>query len=101
MSDYDAIYSQDSPTDGITHGWVQWKGTDVCMDIYCTCGYQDHFDGEFFYRFQCPKCKQIFAVGQNIKMIPLTPEQIANDPHGGPAQNGGEYHESNDSEVTK
>lgn len=21
------------------NGWIQWKGTDVCMDVYCSCGY--------------------------------------------------------------
>lgn len=26
-------FSHDKP-----HGWIQWKGTDVCVDIYCKCG---------------------------------------------------------------
>ena len=20
------------------HGWIQWKGTGVCMDVHCKCG---------------------------------------------------------------
>jgi hypothetical protein len=29
----------------------------------------------FFYYFRCPQCKKAFAVGQTVKMIPLTKEQ--------------------------
>lgn len=25
-------------------GFIQWKGTDVCMDVYCKCGYHSHID---------------------------------------------------------
>jgi hypothetical protein len=32
-----------------SHGWIQWKGTDVCMDIHCECGTLSHIDGEFAY----------------------------------------------------
>lgn len=78
MDDYNAIYSQDFPTDGITSGWIQWKGTDVCMDIHCTCGQHDHIDADFFYHYQCSGCGQKYAVGQNVKMIPLTDEQASN-----------------------
>lgn len=27
------IYAQDFPVDDRPHGWIQWKGTDVCMDL--------------------------------------------------------------------
>jgi len=27
--------------EGRPHGWVQWKGTDVCMDVHCACGHID------------------------------------------------------------
>ena len=30
--------------------FIQWKGTDLCMDFYCPeCGDHSHFDGEFAY----------------------------------------------------
>lgn len=32
---------------------VQWKGTDACMDVYCPCGRQSHFDGLFAYFVRC------------------------------------------------
>lgn len=76
MSSYELIYSQDNP-EGSSYGWIQWKGTRVCIDLYCICGYHGHFDGEFFYRYQCPKCQRKFAVGQNVKLIEMTPEMIA------------------------
>lgn len=32
------------------HGWIQWKGTDVCMDFHCECGEANHYDGYFAYQ---------------------------------------------------
>lgn len=72
---YEAVYSQDNP-EGKSHGWIQWKGTNVCIDLYCECGEHGHVDEEFFYYYQC-KCGRKYAVGQNVKLIPLTPEQVA------------------------
>ena len=31
------------------HGWIQWKGTDVCIDLHCECGSHGHVDGDFVY----------------------------------------------------
>ena len=73
---YSHIYNRDNSASG-PHGWIQWKGTDVCMDVYCSCGHHGHFDGEFFYYYECPECHTKYAVGQIVKLIPLTPEQVA------------------------
>jgi len=72
---YDAVYSQDNPKSP-SNGWIQWKGTNVCIDLHCVCGNDSHFDGEFFYFYKCPKCGAKYAVGQNVKLIPLTQDQI-------------------------
>ena len=56
------------------HGWVQWKGTDVCIDLHCTCGADHHFDGEFLYHFKCGECGQVYEVGGFIKLHPLQHE---------------------------
>lgn len=72
---YEEVYSQDNPP-GKAHGWIQWKGTDVCMDLHCKCGYHGHVDTDFFYHYECPKCHAKYAVGQNIKLIELNKEQI-------------------------
>lgn len=71
---YETVYSQDNP-EGEAHGRIQWKGTDVCIDLHCKCGYHGHFDGDFFSLYECPRCHTKYAVGQNVKLIPLTDEQ--------------------------
>lgn len=53
------------------HGWIQWKGTNVCIDIYCECGHHSHLDEEFAYFVRCPKCHQVYAMGAYIKLVPL------------------------------
>lgn len=45
-----------------THAFVQWKGTDLCMDFYCECGAHCHFDGFFAYTVKCQHCNQIWEM---------------------------------------
>lgn len=73
---HDAVYSQE-PKQDRPSGWIQWKGTDACIDLHCECGHMDHFDGGFFYYYECSACHKKYAVGQVIKLIPLTDEQAA------------------------
>jgi hypothetical protein len=54
-----------------TYGNVQWKGTDVCIDIQCQCGHHSHYDGYFAYYIQCPGCKIIFELSSHIRMEPV------------------------------
>lgn len=81
-STYEAIYSKDFGADGKSttvkdpHGWIQWKGTNVCIDLHCKCGKHSHYDGDFLYHWICPHCGVAFALGQNVKLIELTSEQI-------------------------
>lgn len=77
MSYYKEIYSQDNQQTE-SHGWIQWKGTNVCIDLHCKCGHHGHLDGYFAYGFQCPKCKRFFALGQIVKLIEITEEQSKN-----------------------
>ncbi len=70
---FSSIYSQDFKSE--SHGWIQWKGTDVCMDIHCKCGHFGHIDADFFYCYKCPKCDRKYAVGQNVKLIELNQSQ--------------------------
>lgn len=37
--------------------FIQWKGTDVCVDFYCECGAHCHFDGYFAHVLKCPHCE--------------------------------------------
>jgi phage FluMu protein Com len=58
------------------HGWIQWKGTDVCMDIHCKCGEHSHIDAEFVYFIQCPKCKTIYEVNGHVQLIERDPAEV-------------------------
>jgi len=71
---YDKIYSQDNEK-GDAHGWIQWKGTDVCIDLHCKCGYHGHFDGDFFYNYGCPSCHKKYMVGSVVKLIELKTDE--------------------------
>lgn len=73
-------YDRDAP-EAESHGWIQWKGTDVCIDLHCVCGQGGHVDGDFMYRLKCPKCGRQYLAGQNITLIELTPEEYAEDFH--------------------
>ena len=53
------------------NGWIQWKGTDVCMDVRCSCGETGHICGvEFCYFVECPSCHTVYAVNQTVELIP-------------------------------
>ena len=70
---YDDVYgSEERPA---SHGSILWKGTDVCMTVHCECGHRAHVDGEFCYYYECAKCGKRYAVGQVVRLIPLTDAQ--------------------------
>lgn len=62
---------------GSTH--IQWKGTAVCMDVYCTCGELIHFDTWFAYVIGCSECGAIFRVGHSVAITAATREEIAEE----------------------
>lgn len=66
---------QTVPKEGSPHGWVQWKGTTVCIDIRCSCGELSHFDGEFLYYVQCPHCERVYMTNGHVELVPLTDEE--------------------------
>lgn len=72
---WDIVRAGDTDVSGIPHGWIQWKGTDVSIDLHCVCGHHGHYDGDFLYFYQCPGCGARYAVGQNVRLIPLTEQQ--------------------------
>lgn len=57
--------------DGKPHGWIQWKGTGVCMDVYCKCGEHTHVDDEFVYHIKCGKCGTVYFCNGHIELIEL------------------------------
>ena len=61
------------------HIFVQWKGTDVCADLYCICGKQFHLDCEFMYAVECPFCKRKYEVSAMIEIREITKEEVEID----------------------
>lgn len=55
-----------------THAFIQWKGTDVCMDFHCDCGAWHHIDAYFVYVVQCT-CGQLWEMPHTV--MPLKIEQ--------------------------
>ncbi len=60
--------------EGKPHGWIQWKGTDVCMDIHCECGCHSHIDVDFAYHVKCPECGAVYMCNGHIEFIKLDEE---------------------------
>ncbi len=54
------------------YGWIQWKGTDVCMELNCKCGELTHIDSDFTYHIKCPFCGQVYECDGHINLIPMT-----------------------------
>ncbi len=59
------------------HGWIQWKGTDVCIDINCECGALLHHDGDFMYFVRCPKCQTVYECDGHIKLHKVMAEELS------------------------
>ena len=68
---HDAAWELQERYEGKPHGWVQWKGTAVCMDIYCKCGFHSHIDADFAYNVQCPECDTVYMCNGHIELIEL------------------------------
>lgn len=67
---------QTTPEEGQPHGWIQWKGSSVCMDIHCSCGARSHVDGDFVYYVRCPACGATFMVNGHIELVGLTDGEV-------------------------
>lgn len=59
------------PDNGQPHGWIQWKGTNVCMDVHCECGELTHVDGDFAYHVKCSNCGAVYFCNGHIELIKL------------------------------
>jgi hypothetical protein len=53
--------------------YLQWKGTDVCLDFHCyRCNTFGHVDGFFASFLQCPTCGQGYAMPSVVTLKPVT-----------------------------
>jgi hypothetical protein len=60
------------------HTYIQWKGTDVCMDVHCSCGKRSHVDAEFAYHIRCPHCRQLWAMCSHVRMVAIDDAELVN-----------------------
>jgi len=56
-------------------GFIQWKGTDVCIDIHCSCGGSSHFDGDFMYYIECPHCGKVWKANTEIEFTAVSKKE--------------------------
>lgn len=56
------------------YAWIQWKGTDVCLDLHCECGNLGHIDADFAYHIKCGKCGAVYFANGHIELIKLEKE---------------------------
>jgi hypothetical protein len=57
--------------EGLPGGWIQWKGTSVCMDVHCICGTGWHVDAGFAYYVKCPYCGRVYMCNGHIEFIEI------------------------------
>lgn len=74
---YDEAYTIQETRSGDPHGWLQWKGTDVCMDLHCKCGKLSHVDGMFMYNVKCCECGTVYMCNGHIELIEIAEEPTA------------------------
>jgi hypothetical protein len=58
------------------NAFIQWKGTNVCMDVYCVCGDQFHVDADFAYAVQCRHCGRVYEMSAMIEMRELKDGEV-------------------------
>jgi hypothetical protein len=64
---------------GKPHGWIQFKGTELCMDVHCKCGELTHIDGMFVYFLKCASCGTVYELNGNIELIERDSSEIGED----------------------
>ncbi|MGD0766137.1 MAG: hypothetical protein ABR978_07505 [Dehalococcoidia bacterium] len=52
--------------------FIQWKGTDICIDLHCPCGMSGHYDGYFAYALKCPDCGRVYVLAEKIDLRKAT-----------------------------
>lgn len=72
---YEKLYGFEKEIqDAHPFGWIQYKGSNICVDIHCDCGELSHYDGDFAYAVRCPYCQKQWVLGQTVRLVELSPE---------------------------
>lgn len=56
-----------------TSVFVQWKGTDVCLDFHCKCGADGHLDDAFAYYLRCSDCGRTYRMPALFEPVEMPP----------------------------
>lgn len=51
------------------HGSMQWKGSDIYLDLHCDCGHTSNIKGDAVFFVKCPACNTIFELNGFIQLI--------------------------------
>lgn len=51
--------------------FIQWKGTDVDMDLKCNCGVTSRVTGYLAYNIKCCVCGTIYKSSHKIELTEL------------------------------
>jgi len=57
--------------------FIQWKGTEVCLDFTCLCGFKGHIDDCFVYYVECPQCESVYQMGTQVIAKKISKEEAA------------------------
>jgi hypothetical protein len=57
------------------HGRIQWQGTEVCIDLLCSCGTRWHEDEEGLFETICPSCQQWYVIDPYVMLRPITEQE--------------------------
>jgi hypothetical protein len=68
---YDEAWAIQEKYTEFPNGWIQWKGTSVCMDVRCKCGVTGHIDADFAYSIKCSACGTIYFCNGHIELIEI------------------------------
>lgn len=64
---FDAWDRLNHPTDA--HTFIQWQGTDVCLDFHCPCGAYLHFDTYLLFGVECGHCGSKFLLSSHVRAM--------------------------------
>jgi hypothetical protein len=67
------------------HVYIQWKGTDVCLDFHCECDAENdddfgHFDGFFAYHIKCSRCGRVYKLPTQLELTLVQAVESGPDP---------------------
>jgi hypothetical protein len=68
------------PTPEGPYAFIQWKGTDVCMDFHCPCGHMGHVDDDFAYYVRCQGCGAVYEMNWYVTARQIPAEMADIEP---------------------